>query len=136
LPIEERHEFEIDADGSYLYWVSRDIHLGVSQILQDADPMYLADMAIERNRRDRTGAALRRMREEAGLRQSDIPGLSERQVRRIEDGISRLRVPTAERFAAAFRMTLGTLLDNLGRHASEIRKASSDPVARRGEVPY
>jgi transcriptional regulator with XRE-family HTH domain len=104
-----------------------DIHLGVSQILQNADPMYLADIAIERNRQDHTGAALRRLREEHGLRQTDINGLSERQVRRIEDGISRLRVETAEKFATAFGMDLSPLLDQVGRYAGEIRRGSVTP---------
>ncbi|HEX8832389.1 MAG TPA: helix-turn-helix domain-containing protein [Longimicrobium sp.] len=125
LASEERHRFEIGADGSHLYWPSGDIHLGVSQILQQADPMYLADIAIKRDRQDHTGAALRRLREEKGLRQTDIAGLSERQVRRIEEGISRLRVPSAEKFAAAFGMDVGTLLDEVARYAGESRLARS-----------
>lgn len=133
LPSEEQDQFEVNVDGSHLYWPSRDIHLGVSQILQHADPMYLADIAIERNRQDHTGAALRRLREEHGLRQADITGLSERQVRRIEDGISRLLVETAEKFATAFGMDLSVLLDQVGRYAGEIQRASVTP--REGVLP-
>jgi hypothetical protein len=132
LSAEEQGRFEVDVDGSHLYWPGEDIHLGVSQILQNADPMYLADIAIERNRQDHTGAALRRLREEHGCRQADITGLSERQVRRIEDGISRLRVETAEKFAKVFGTELSVLLDQVGRYAGEIQKAS---VAPRGGVP-
>jgi hypothetical protein len=132
LSSEEQGRFDVDVDGSHLYWPSGDIHLGVSQILQHADPMYLADIAIERNRQDHTGAALRRLREEHCLRQADITGLSERQVRRIEDGISRLRVETAEKFATAFGMDLGVLLDQVGRYAAEIHRVS---VASREGVP-
>lgn len=132
LPAEEQGRFELNVDGSHLYWPGEDIHLGVSQILQNADPMYLADIAIERNRQDHTGAALRRIREEHGRRQVDINGLSERQVRRIEDGISRLRVDTAEKFAAAFGMDLSALLDQVGRYAGELHRAS---VAPQGGVP-
>lgn len=127
LPLEEWDQFEINVDGSHLHWPAGDIHLGVSQILQSADPMYLADIAIERNRQDHTGAALRRLREEGGLRQADITGLSERQVRRIEDGISRLRVETAEKFATAFGIDLGILLDRIGRYAGEIHQTSVAP---------
>lgn len=127
LPFEEQQRFEVDVDGSHLYWPSADLHLGVSQILQNADPMYLADIAIERNGQDHTGAALRRLREEHGLRQADITGLSERQVRRIEDGISRLRVETAEKFATAFGIDLGVLLDQVGRYAGETHQASLAP---------
>lgn len=133
MPEDERPRFEIAADGAYLHWPVGDIHLGVSQILQSADPMYLADIAIERNERDRTGAALRRLRESKGLRQADIHGLSERQVRRIEEGISRLRVETAEIFAVSFRMTLRGLLDEVARLAGEAARDGAvqqqpDPV--------
>jgi hypothetical protein len=119
LPEAERARFTIGADGSRLHWDAGDVDLGVSQILQEADPMYLADVAIERNSADRTGTALRRLREERGLRQVDIPGLSERQVRRIEDGISRLRMATTETFAAAFGMSVRELLDAVARYAGE-----------------
>jgi hypothetical protein len=122
LAADEQGRFEIHVDGSYLHWAVGDIHLGVSQLLQDADPMYLADIAIERNRQDHTGAALRRLREERGLRQADITGVSERQVRRIEEGISRLRVETAERFARAFGMELGGLLDQVARYAGAVHQ--------------
>lgn len=130
LPVEEQGQFEVNVDGSHLYWPSGDIHLGVSQILQNVDPMYLADIAIERNRQDHTGAALRRLREEHRLRQADITGLSERQVRRIEEGISRLRVETAEKFATAFGIELGALLHQVGRYAGEIHRASVAPRER------
>lgn len=133
LPAGEQGRFEIGADGAYLHWESGDVHLGVSQILQEADPMYLADVAIERNRQDATGAALRRIREEKGLRQADVGGVSERQVRRIEEGISRLRAETAETFAAAFGMELGALLDEVGRRAEQIRRASN--AGRAGALP-
>jgi hypothetical protein len=123
LPSEDRDRFQVSADGSYLFWPAGDVHLGVSQILQAVNPMYLADVEIQRYQQDHTGAALRRIREEKGLRQADIPGLGERQVRRIEEGISRLRIPAAQKFAAAFRMPLGALLDEIARYAGASRLA-------------
>jgi hypothetical protein len=126
LPEQDRASFEIDEDGSYLHWPARDIHLGVSQLLQAVDPMYLVDVAIERNRQDRTGAALRGIREEKRLRQSDVAGLSERQVRRLEEGISRLRVETAKKFAAAFGTDLSALIDEIARRAGDLRHDPAD----------
>lgn len=117
----ERNAFEIDADGSYLHWPAHDLHLGVSQLLQAADPAYLIDIEIERNSTDFSGRALRSIREERGLRQSDIPGLSERQVRRIEDGVSRLRPASARSFADALELTVAELLAQIGRRATELR---------------
>lgn len=134
LTSEEQGKFEISVDGSHLFWPARDLHLGVSQVLQEVDPMYLADIAIERNRQDHTGAALRSVREEKHLRQADIQGLSERQVRRIEEGISRLRVATAEKFAGAFGMDLPSLLDEIARRAGAIRQSRQSSRAE-GDTP-
>lgn len=121
IPSSERSAFEIDADGSYLYWPEPDLHLGVSQLLQAADPAYLIDIEIERNSNDFSGRALRSIREERGLRQADVPGLSERQVRRIEDGVSRLRPASARSLADALELTVAELLAQIGRRATELR---------------
>lgn len=120
----ERAAFEIDVDGSYLHWPSRDLHVGVAQLLQAADPGYLVDLEIQRNSSDFTGRALRLIREERGLRQIDVPGLSERQVRRIEDGLSRLRPPSARHFADALGMSVSDLLAEIGRRAVQLRRQS------------
>jgi hypothetical protein len=123
LAPDEQAGFDVDDDGSFLYWPAGGLHLGTSQLLQAFDPMFLADIEIERNTNDRTGAALRAMREEKRLRQSDVEGLSERQVRRIEEGISRLRPASAERFAAAFGMSTSQLLAEVGRRAVAMKSA-------------
>ena len=73
--------FDLDPSGSFLYWPEIDAHLGPSQMLQAADPMYLADVEIQRYGMEKISTALLQMREERGLTQSDIEGLSERQVR-------------------------------------------------------
>lgn len=124
LGLEERQAFEIDPDGAYLHWPAPDIHLGVSQLLQCADPAYLVDIEIERNSNDFLGTALRSLREERGLRQVDVPGLGERQVRRIEEGLSRLRPASAGHFAAAFGMTVSDLLAEIGRRSTRLRNGS------------
>lgn len=128
LRAEERAKFVVDEDGSYLHWSTSDLHLGVSQLLQEVDPAFMADVAIERNERDRVGPALRAMREELGLRQSDICGISERQVSRVESGFSRLRYNAAQKFAEAFGMDTGALLDELGRRAAALRSNPASPA--------
>lgn len=106
--------FEIDPDGSFLYWQQWDVHLGPSQLLQAVDPAQLADVEIERHRKENTAAALRHMREERGLRQTDVTELSARQVSRLETGRSRLTADSAKKLAAAFDMNLPRFLDELG----------------------
>jgi transcriptional regulator with XRE-family HTH domain len=121
LAAAERPRFKVDEDGSHLHWPALDIHLGVSQLLQETDPAFMADVAIRRSERDKLGPALRTLREDLGLRQSDIPGIGERQVHRIETGVSRLRYASAQKFAKAFRMTTGALLDDLAQRAAAQR---------------
>jgi hypothetical protein len=130
FPAEQRAAFDIDEDGAYLHWPAADVHLGASQLLQAVDPMFLADVEIARSSNDFTGRALRALREERGLRQSDVAGLSERQVRRIEDGISRLRSSSAESFAEAFGTSVSDLLGEIGRRAAAIRTDEQVSPAR------
>jgi len=84
-------KFEIDEDGSFLYWPGFDLHLGWSQLQQIADPE-AARKALQRNEEfnERYGRAVRKVREEAGLKPGDISGISEKQLRRIESGECRL----------------------------------------------
>jgi hypothetical protein len=131
----DRAQFTIDEDGSYLHWPARDLHLGVSQLLQEVDPAFMIDVAIERNENDKVGPALSAMREQRGLRQSDIPGISVRQVSRVEQGTSRLRYSAAQKFAAAFGMETGAFLDELGRRAAELHSDSGIPGLRRRNNP-
>jgi hypothetical protein len=113
--------FEIDFDGSYLHWVIGDIHLGASQLLQQVDPTYFADLEIGRNSADTTALALMWMRESYGLRQSDIPGLSDRHVRRLEKGVSRLTVDAAERLSAAFKLRLEEFLKEFSQRSTQAK---------------
>jgi hypothetical protein len=83
----DRSTFEIAADGSYIHWPTPDIHLDLSTIRGAIEPGYGEREAAARLAHDnRYGSAIAALRTERGLRQSDVPGLSERQVRRIEKG--------------------------------------------------
>ena len=118
--------FEIAVDGSFLHWPAADLHLGPSQLLQAVDPMYMADVEIERYAREKISVALRDMRSEQGLTQSEIDGLSDRHVRRLEKEEIRLTADAAERFAEAFRMSLPGFLSELGRRITGLRDAPDD----------
>lgn len=115
-------EFVIDEDGTYMHWPGPDVHLGVSQILQAVDPEYLAQVEIERNAVDYTRWTLEAWRHDLGLRQADIEGMSERHVRRIEQGVSRLTAPAADYFARAFGVSLRAFLDELARRTRKTRE--------------
>ena len=105
--------FEIDSSGSYLHWPDGDVHMGPSQMLQAVDPMHLADVEIRRYEMENVSLALRDMRHDRHLKQTEIPGLSERHVRRLEKEEVRLTVDAANKFADAFELTLSEFRDEL-----------------------
>jgi len=115
--------FEIDSAGSYLYWCDHDVHMGPSQMLQAVDPMYLSDVEIRRYEMEKVSLALLDMRNARHVKQTDIPGLSERHVRRLEKEQVRLTVEAATRFAGAFGLTLPEFLDELSRRITGLRAA-------------
>jgi hypothetical protein len=128
-------EFEIDSSGSFLYWPSLDLHLGASQLLQAVDPMHLADVEIRRYATSKVSTALLTIREGAGLRQRDIDGLSERQVRRLEKEESRLTAEAAVNYASSLGCSLDEFLARLSRRITEVRDSAGDDPNGAGSVP-
>lgn len=103
--------FEIDEDGAFIYWPDLDVHLGWEQLLQAVDPSAaLRDRQASVEFNKRYGAALRAIRVSHGLRQSDISGLTPRQVGRIERGECRATHAALEKMARACRMSAPAIL--------------------------
>lgn len=84
-------DFAIDEDGSFIHWPNLDVHLGWEQLAQIVNPE-AARKAWQKHRQFniRYGRAVHKVREQAGLKPSDITGISEKQLRRIESGSCRL----------------------------------------------
>ena len=125
LEPEELALFEIDVDGSYLHWPDHDLHLGASQLVREVDAEYLAELEIERFTKDVTGPAIARIRESRGLRQVDVRDLSERQVRRLEKGVSRLTLEAAQNLADSLEMSLDEFLTELAKWAQRLGDSRS-----------
>lgn len=109
--------FEIDEDGSFLYWPHADVHLGWDQFHSVADPA--AALAAQQHAagfNQRYGAAIRRLREESGLTQADIDGLTPRHLRRIETGEQRASLAALTSLAAAHGMPLEDYLQRVARY--------------------
>ena len=107
--------FSIDPDGSFLYWPDLDAHLGWDQLLQAVDP---GELLKAKQRAagfsKRYGAAIRRLRELRGIRQSQVDGLTERQLRRIERGESRATPSAITALAKAHGLDANTLYGQAG----------------------
>jgi hypothetical protein len=95
-------DFEIDEDGSFIYWPGLDLHLGWVQLQQLVNPA-AALKASQKSQvfNKRYGKAVQKVRETAGLRPSDISGISEKQLRRIENGDCRLTSNAIEALSQA-----------------------------------
>jgi hypothetical protein len=98
-------EFEIDEDGSFIYWPALDVHLGWAQLLQLVNPV-AALKAFQKSREfnKRYGKAVQKIREAAGLKPGDISGISDKQLRRIENGDCRLTSNGIEALSQAHKL--------------------------------
>ena len=108
--------FQIDPDGSFLHWPELDVHLGWEQFLQAVEPAELRK-AQQRSAgfNRRYGAAIRRVREGAGLLQSKVEGLTDRQLRRIEQGECRATSAAIAALARAHGLDPNTYMDLLSK---------------------
>lgn len=87
IPKDKRTTFEISSEGSYIHWPKSDVHLDLEAFRIAIDPEYREQRKTEALKYHRQfGQAVAKVRKAYGLRQTDIRGLSARQVRRIEQG--------------------------------------------------
>ncbi len=106
----------IDPDGSFIHWPDLDVHLGWNQFLQAIEPAELRK-AQQRSAgfNERYGAAIRKVRETAGIPQSAVKGLTDRQVRRIEKGESRATTAAIAALARAHGLEPSAYMERLSK---------------------
>ncbi len=113
VPIAQRALFCISSEGSYIAWPEVDVHIDLDAIRYAKDVAWQKKQDRERLVYDsRFGEAVAALRKKYNLRQTDIAGLSERQVRRIEKG-ERTRVHTLEILAKSHGLSLKAYLDSI-----------------------
>jgi hypothetical protein len=111
--------FRIDPDGSFIHWPVPDVHLGWNQLLQAVDPLELhraQQRSVDYNRR--YGAAIRKLREEAGIPQAKVEGITERQLRRIEHGECRATLSALRDLAKAHGLVVSDYMENVANAMS------------------
>lgn len=117
IPRRQRAEFELSSDGSFIRWPSNDVHLSLDTIRCAIDPVYREQRdAAQLTRLRNWGEAIARLRKQHGLRQSDVPGLSERQLRRIECG-AQPTLSALKKLAAGHGMELRKYLEAVAENA-------------------
>ncbi len=91
---------------------SVDIHLAFEAFRCTDDPVWKQKFdSLKSEHNQIFGKAIATLRKQHKLRQSDIIGLSDRQVRRIEQGDGSTKVDTLRLFAQAHGMELDAYLD-------------------------
>jgi hypothetical protein len=106
--------FEVDEDGAFVYWPDLDIHLGWEQFEQAVDEgAYLKAKQQSEAFNKAYGVAIRELRQKSQLRQSDIKGLTPRQVGRIERGECRATHNALSKLAKAHRMSISDYMNEL-----------------------
>ncbi|MEO7033125.1 MAG: helix-turn-helix domain-containing protein [Gemmatimonadaceae bacterium] len=113
----------VSASGSRLHWTDGDVDLDMDTIREFTDPKARKE-AESKYRTDaiRYGSAIRRVRESQRLRQGKIAGLSEREVRRIENGEVLPHSDTLRKLAEAHGCSVS---DYMGRVATESKTRTS-----------
>jgi hypothetical protein len=136
MPADVLAKFELSASGSRLRWPDADVDINLDTIREHADPEVRREhQARARQEAARYAGAIRRLREERGLTQSDIDGLTSRQVRRLEEGDTIPQIETLRRLAAAHGMTVDDYLKELAtRSGKSSRRSATRKSARRALV--
>lgn len=83
------NKFEIQKDGSYLYWKEFDYHINIEGLRIKVDDVFRRQQQIKYIVENQwLGRAIKKLREASGIKQSDIKEYSERHLRRFESGES------------------------------------------------
>lgn len=119
LPRHERAHVHLSEQGDRISWLDGRIEVDLDGLRYATSEAYREASDLEATiRRAAYGDAIRALRTEKGLRQTDVHGFSERQVRRIErDGTTSLDALRA--LAAAHNLTLAAYLDALADRAAD-----------------
>jgi hypothetical protein len=106
--------YEVDEDGSFVYWPSLDVHLGWEQFEQVVDEVaYLKAKQQSDTFNKAYGIAIKKLRQKSQLRQSDIKGLTPRQVGRIERGECRTTHNALSKLAKAHKKSISDYMNEL-----------------------
>jgi hypothetical protein len=128
-------DFEVSETGSRIHWKTGDVDLDLEGIRSYADPD-IRQRQEEKRRQDaaRYAGAIRKFREECGLKQTDIDGLSERQVRRLEEGATLPHSSTLRKLSAAHGMSVDDYLSELAKRSGRRGSPRSNTRLARGRA--
>ncbi len=107
VPQSERDNFELDEDGSYLYWECADLHVDLEDLKAAVDPEFKEQLLIEKQEYGKSfGKAIAAVRKAHKLNQDGIDGLSDRHLRRIENEGQQPTLDTLKKLAISHGLDL------------------------------
>ncbi|MEL6928528.1 MAG: helix-turn-helix transcriptional regulator [Cyanobacteria bacterium J06600_6] len=111
VPELEKPNFEIDADGSYLYWECADLHVDLEDLKAAVDSEFREQLLIQNLEYGKSfGKAIAVVRKAHKLTQSEIDGISDRHLRRIENEGQQPTLDTLRKLSASHRLDLESYL--------------------------
>lgn len=132
MPKSQLSRFEVSSSGSRIHWLDADVDLDLDTIRAHADPEVRARHEQERRAEaSRYASSIRALREERGLTQGQIEGLSARQVRRLEQGETMPQSETLKKLAAAHAMGVDEYLVELAARSKMGKRAPASTRAPR-----
>jgi len=127
-------KFEVSESGSRIRWPEADVDINLDTIREIADPEVRREHeARARQEAARYADAIRQVRIEHRLKQSDIEGLTDRQIRRIEEGGTVPQIETLKKLAAAHGLALNDYLNELAKRS---RRSPRRPAGRSGPAAH
>lgn len=119
MPAGALANFRVSDSGSRVHWDEGDVDLSLEAFRVHADPVFKVKKEREvRNEVRRYASAIRSLREDRSLKQSEISGLSEREVRRLESGEHMPQYGSLENLARAHGMSVNDYLAELAKRSS------------------
>lgn len=118
MPAHMVANFELSASGSRIRWPGADVDINLDTIREHADPdVRRKHEARAREEAKQYAGAIRRFRVERGLKQTDIEGLTDRQVRRLEEGDTVPHIDTLKKLAVAHDLSIDDYLKELAKRS-------------------
>jgi hypothetical protein len=125
LRAEALKKLEVSSSGSRIHWEDGDVDINLDTIRAIVDPVVRqAHEAEARQEAAEYSSAIRQLRLEKGLKQSDFEGLTARQVRRLEAGDTVPHIGTLRKLAAAHQMAVQDYLNELAERSPSKRRRS------------
>jgi hypothetical protein len=109
--VEDRRKFTLAGDGSHVHWPTIDVHMDLAGLLASIDVRLRAETS-KHAYGSSYAKAIGHFRKARALRQTDIVGLSEREVRRIESE-GEVTLESLRKLAAAHELDLADYLDRI-----------------------